>query len=75
MATTYTDILLTDLESVRDEIRQKSEVRVNVAGDRCIIKWEGDAHQCINELDCVHRTHEEALEYYGNPVNGWCVEI
>jgi len=75
MATTYADILLTDLESVRDEIRQKAGVRVNLAGDRCVIKWDGDAHQCINELDCVHRTHAEAQAYYNDPANGWCEDI
>ena len=72
--TTYTDILLADLDSVRTEVREKGEVRKNLAETRCIIKWDGDAHQCIDELNCTHRTHSEALAYYNNPANGWFLE-
>lgn len=74
MATTYADILLTDLADVRSDIREQNGVRENLAGDRCVIKWDGDAHQCIEVLDCTHRTHAEALAYYNDPVNGWCEE-
>ena len=75
MATTYADILLTDLAEVRPEVRQKNGVRENLAGTRCIIKWDGDAHSCIDDLNCIHRTHAEALAYYGDPANGWSEEL
>jgi hypothetical protein len=71
---TYADILLTDLESVRSEIKEKSDVRKNLAETRCIITWEGNAHQCIDDLNCIHRTHAEAQAYYNDPTNGWCLE-
>lgn len=72
--TKYADILLSDLESVRGAIRQQEAVKTNLAGDRCIIKWGGDAHQCIDDLNCTCRTHAEALAYYNDPINGWCEE-
>ena len=69
---TYTDILLTDLDSVRAEILEKHGVKCNIVGDRCIIKWNGTAHSCIDILECTPRTKQQAQDYYGNYLNGWC---
>ena len=67
---TYSDILLTDLDSVRDVILQKDGVKPNLDDTRCVIKWIGD-HASIDALGCTCRTHAEALAYYGNSANGW----
>lgn len=72
---TYADIPINKLYLVRDEIKQKGEIRVNLAGDRCIIKWEDEAHECIINIECTHRTHAEAKAYYKDPANGWQLAI
>jgi len=74
MATTYTDIPVADLETYRPYIKQKGGVTYNLAGTRCIIKWEGADPVCLDEVNCVCRTEQEAREYYRNPINGWCPE-
>ena len=74
MSLIYSDIPLTELESVRPYINEKDEVRLNLAGDRCVIKWL-NGHECIDELECVHRTHAEAQLFYNDPINGWCTEV
>ena len=68
---TYSDIDLTNLDDVEDSVRGSS-FRHNIAGDRVIIKWDGEAPECVDLLGCVYRTHAEAIEYYSNTANGWC---
>jgi len=72
----YTDILHTDLETVRSVVLEKNNVRCNLAETRCIVKWEGDTPQAILDLSDVGtiRSHAEALAYYNDPANGWCEE-
>ena len=70
---TYSDIPISDLEGIRDSIEQKDSVQLNLAGDRCIIKWL-EGHECIDELNCIHRTNAQAIAYYSNPINGWNLE-
>ena len=50
-----------------------SRMMGNLAGDRCIIKWP-EGHECIDELNCIHRTNAQAIAYYSNPINGWNLE-
>ena len=64
----YTDILTTDLESVRSSILEQDSVRCNLAETRCIAKWNGsveDMPQDLVDLGCIGRTHAEALAFYG----------
>jgi len=72
----YTDILHTDLESVRSAISEKNGVRCNLAGTRCIVKWEGATPQAILDLSDVGtiKTQTEAIAYYNDPINGWAEE-
>jgi hypothetical protein len=67
----YADIKMTDLTKVEAVIRQKNGVKCNLAADRCIIKWNGGKHKCMEDIDMSCKTDAEALVYYSDPVNGW----
>ena len=71
---TYTDILIDDLASVRPYILEQNDVQYNLNVTRCIVTWEGEEPQFVTDLNCIHRTHSEALTYYGNHANGWSEE-
>lgn len=68
----YADIAMEDYVAVKPVVRQQNKVRCNLAGTRCIIKWNGGLHKCMEGLDLNFPPDQsKALEYYSNPVNGW----
>jgi len=67
----YADILLSQLDSIRPFIIQNDDVRCNLSGTRCIIKWDGVTPQEIIDLGCTIRDKSQALSYYRDPLNGW----
>tara|TARA_R110002096_G_scaffold132049_2_gene282173 strand:- start:223 stop:456 length:234 start_codon:yes stop_codon:yes gene_type:complete len=71
---TYTDVLDADLPALRPVILEEEAVRHNIANTRCICSWRGATPQQITDLGTTIRTHDEALAFYNNPVNGWEVE-
>ena len=48
----------------------KSALRYNVAGDKAILKWEGDKPSFIDGRKTMY-THSEMLAHLSNADNGW----
>jgi len=75
MLRNYSDILLTDLASVRDVIEEQEGVRTNLTETRCIVSFIGSLPQKLIDLGCVLRSKAEAVSYYDNHTNGWVEEF
>jgi hypothetical protein len=67
----YTDISDSELSNVRAYIIDKDEVRYNIAGDRCLVKFEGATPQILTDLGCTIRNKTEALAYYNLNPSSW----
>lgn len=66
MSITYSDILTPDLPEFRPYIKEKDDVRCNLAMTRCVIKWEGALPAELDAKTSVHRNQTEAQVFYNS---------
>lgn len=74
MSISYSYIPTSDLEATRPYILQKDAVKCNLTHTECAIKWDGATPPKVIELGSPIMTYSEALDYFNNTSNGWCVK-